>query len=117
MAFLRAISLPRHPVVYEAHRPACLVARRIQTEVPQQREDVHRGVPPAVPCRATPPTIVRLEYKQPRAALGADPRALGRYFLRGRIGQVPHHLPAHRRVRIKQPVDDSDKPPHCHSPS
>ena len=48
-----------------------------------------------------------LEGEQPRArALGGDPRALGRDFVRGRTDQVPHHLPADRRVRIKQPPYD-----------
>jgi len=37
---------------------------------------VHGGVSPAVPCRATPPTIDRLEREEPCAdALDADPRA------------------------------------------
>ena len=64
-------SLPRHLVAKEAHRPACLVARRIS----QQHEDAHCRVPPSVPCRATPPTIVRLEREQPRAdAFGRAPR-------------------------------------------
>jgi hypothetical protein len=45
-----------------------------------------------------------LEGEQLRAdALGGDSRTLGRDLLRRRIGQVPHHLPADRRVRIKQP--------------
>jgi hypothetical protein len=48
-----------------------------------------------------------LEGEQPRArALGGDPCALGRNLLSGRIGQVTHHLPADRRVRIKQPLYD-----------
>ncbi len=51
-----------------------------------------------------------LEREQPRAgSLGADPRTLGGNLLGGRIGQVPHHLPADGRIRIKQPVDDGHK--------
>ena len=107
VTFLRAASLPRHAVADEAHRAARLVARGIETHVPQQHQDVHRGVPPAVPRRAAPPPVGPLEGEQPRArALGGDPRALGRDLVRGRIGQVAHHLPADRRVRIKQPAYD-----------
>ena len=111
VALLRAASLPRHAVADEAHRAPCLGARGIETHFPQQRQDVHRGVPPAVPGRATPPAVGRLEGEQPRAsALGGDPRALGRDLLGGRISQVPHHLPADRRVRVEQPVDDGHGP-------
>src|SRR5207249_8207981 len=107
VAFLRAASLPRHAVADEARRAPCLGARGIETHFAQQRQDVHRGVPPAVPGRATPPAVGRLQGEQPRAsALGGDPRALGRDLLRGRIGQVPHHLPADRRVLVEQPGDD-----------
>ena len=103
--FLRTASLPRHAGTDEAHRTPCLVAGGIETHLPQERQDVHRGVPPAVPRRAAPPPIGRLEGEQPRArALGRDPCTLGRNLLRGRIGQVAHHLPADRRVRIEQPA-------------
>ncbi|SRR6266536_82990 len=37
--------------------------------------------------------------------LGGDPRALGR-DVRGRTDQVPHHLPADRKVRVKQSLYD-----------
>ena len=40
------------------------------------------------------------------SALGSDPRALGRDFFGRRADQVPHHLPADRRVGIKQPLYD-----------
>ena len=103
----RAATLPGHAVADEAHRAARLVARGIETHVPQQHQDVHGGVPPAVPRRAAPPPVGPLEGEQPRArALGGDPRALGRDLVRGRTDQVPHHLPADRRVRIKQPPYD-----------
>ena len=112
VAFRRAAPLPRHAVTDEAHRAPCLVARGIETHLPQQHQDVHGGVPPAVPRRAAPPPVGPLEGEQPRTrALGGDPRALGRDLVRGRIGQVPHHLPADRRVRIEQPVDDGHGSP------
>src|SRR5206468_6583415 len=83
VAFLRAASLPRDAVADEAHRAPCFGARGIETHLPQQREDVHRGVPTAVPGRATPPAVGRLKGEQPRArALGGDPRALGCDLLR-----------------------------------
>ena len=59
---------------------------------------------PLVPRRASPRPVGPLEGEQPSArALGGDPRALGRDLVRGRTDQVSHHLPADRRVRIKQP--------------
>ena len=107
VTFLRATSLPRHPVADEAHRAARLLARGIETHLPQQHQGVHGGVPPAVPRRAAPPPVGPLEGEQPRArALGGDPRALGGDLVRGRTDQVSHRLPADRRVRIKQPLDD-----------
>ena len=107
VTFLRGPALPGHAVADEAHRAARLVARGIETEVPQQHQDVHGGVPPAVPRRAAPRPVGPLQGEQPRApALGGDPRALRRDLLGGRTGQVSHHLPADRRVRIKQPLDD-----------
>ena len=57
VTFPRATSVPRHPVADEIHRAACLIARRIETHVPQQHQDVHGGVPPTVPRRAAPPAI------------------------------------------------------------
>ena len=60
-----------------------------------------------VPRRASPRPVGPLQGEQPCAhALGGDPRALGRDLLRGRTDQVSHHLPADRRVRIKQPLYD-----------
>jgi hypothetical protein len=107
VTLLRAAALPGHAVADEAYRAACLVAGGIETEVPQQHQDVHGRVPPAVPRRAAPPAVASLEGEQPRApALGGDPRALGRDLLGGRAGQVSHRLPADRRVRIKQPLYD-----------
>ena len=105
ITLLRAATLPGHAVTDEAHRATCLVAGRIETQVPQQHQDVHGGVPPTVPRRAAPPPVGPLEGEQPRAhALGGDPGALGRDLIRGRTDQVSHHLPADRRVRIKQPL-------------
>src|SRR5262249_31621552 len=104
VTLLRAATLPGHAVTDEAHRAARLVARGIETHVPEQRQDVHSGVPPAVPRHAAPPPVGPLESEQPRArALGGDPRALCRNLVLGRADQVTHHLPADRRVRIKQP--------------
>jgi hypothetical protein len=105
--FLRTASLPRHAVANEAHCSPRLAAGGIETHLPQERQDVHRGVPPAVPRRAAPPPVGRLESEQPRScAFGRDPCTLGRNLASGRIGQVAHHLPGDRRVRIKQPLYD-----------
>jgi hypothetical protein len=76
VAFRRAAPLPRHAVAHEAHSPPCFLARGVETEITQQHQDVHRGVPPAVPGRAAPSPIGRLKGEQPYAqALGGDPRA------------------------------------------
>ena len=61
------------------------------------------------PFHAAPPHRPSVPWRASSCAadaLGGDPRALGRDLLRGRIGQVSHHLPADRRVRIKQPLYD-----------
>src|SRR5206468_12550972 len=65
LAFLRAASLPRHAAPDEAHRAPRLGAPGIETHFPQQRRDVHRGVPPAVQGRATTSAVVRLQGDQP----------------------------------------------------
>ena len=107
VTFLRAASPPGHAVTDEAHRPARLFAGGIEAHVPQQHEDVHGGVPAAVPRRLAPATVGSLQGEQPRArALAGNPGALGRHLLRGRAGQVLQHLPADGRVGIKQPADD-----------
>src|SRR5690606_29590917 len=98
-------ALPRHAVSDECQRTLCLLALRIETHIAQQRQDVHGGVPPAIPCHATPRPVLTLHGEESRSpALGGDLRPLCRHFRRWRIDQVSHHLPADRRVRIKQPV-------------
>jgi hypothetical protein len=110
VAFLRATALPAHPVADEVHGPAGFVARRVETELAQQHKGVHRRVPAVVPCRAAPTTIITLERKQALPqALSGDAGALGSDFRRSRTGQIPHHLPADRSVRIEQPIDDSHR--------
>ena len=58
--------------------------------------------------RPAGPLAVRVAMReQPRApALGLDAGALRRPFGLGRVHQVAQHLPADRRVRVEQPVDD-----------
>ena len=68
---------------------------------------MHRRIPPAVPRRAAPPPVGRLECEQPRArALGRDLRTLRRDLVRGRVGEVAQDLPADRRIGVEQPADD-----------
>lgn len=101
----RTTSSPSHLVADKAHRITCLVARGIEAHVPQQHQHVHRGVPPAVPCRAAPPSVGPLEGEQLRArALGCDLCTLGPNLVGGCIGQIAHHLPAYRGVGIEQPA-------------
>ena len=58
--------------------------------------------------RPAGPLAVRVAMReQPRApALGLDAGALRRPFGLGRVHEVAHDLPADRRVRVEQPVDD-----------
>ena len=85
VAFRRAATLPDHAITDEAHRAARLIARGIETHVPQQHQHMHGGVPPAIPRRAAPSPVGSLEGEEPRArALGRDPRALGRDLVRVR---------------------------------
>jgi len=107
ITFLRAATFPGHTVMNERDRTARMVARWIEAHLPQQDEHVHRGVPSPVPRRTAPSSIGPLKEAQLRAhTLGGDPGALGRDLRRWRASQVPHHLPADRRVRIKQPPHD-----------
>src|SRR5947207_2142561 len=59
-------ALPGHLVTHKAHRAACLVTRWVESEVAQQHEGVHCGVPPAVPRCAAPLPVGRLEGDQAR---------------------------------------------------
>lgn len=60
-----------------------------------------------IPLRAAPLSISGLEGKQLRApSLSGDSCAFSRDFLRRRMKQIAHHLPADRRVGIKQPLAD-----------
>src|SRR4029077_17564145 len=107
IALRRAATLPGYAVTHPPYRATCLLARRIETQVTQQHENVHGGVPSTVPRRAAPPAVGFLQREQPGArAHGGDTRALGRHLLRGRTGQVPHHLPADRRVTLEKPPND-----------
>jgi hypothetical protein len=100
-------TLPGHAVTGETHRAARLVARGIETHVPQQRQDVHGRVPAAVPRRAAPVTVQSLLRKQLAApALRRDLGALGGDLVRRRTDQVSHHLPADRRVGIEEPLNN-----------
>src|SRR4030095_14095874 len=84
VTLLWTTSLPRHAIADQAQRALCLVAARIETHLPQQRQDVHCGVPPAVPRSTAPPSVGRLEGKQPcSSALGRDPCPLGRHLFVG----------------------------------
>ena len=90
-----------------SHRTTRLIAGGVETQFPQQQQDVHRGVPAAVPGLASPRAVGPLEGEQKcTPALGRDLRALGRDLPLSRIGQISHGLPADRRVRIQQPVYD-----------
>src|SRR5579859_1036592 len=97
---------PAHVVADQAHRTPGLVTGRIEAQFAHQREDVHGGVPAAVPRRAGPGPVGPLQGQQPSAhPLGGHPCPLSGDLLRGRTGQVAHRLPADGRVRIKQPLD------------
>src|SRR5262249_18732660 len=107
ITLLRTATLPSHAVADESHCATCFVARGIETHLAKQHQCVHCGVPSAVPRCAAPLPIGFLEGEQLCAeALSGNSRAFGCDLLRRRIGQVLHHLPADRRVRIQQPLYD-----------
>lgn len=58
-----------------------------------------------IPLRAAPLSINGLEGKQLRApTLSGDSCAFNRDFIGRRMQQIAHHLPANRRIGIKQPL-------------
>jgi hypothetical protein len=104
-ALTRTRTLPRHVIADAAECQSRLGARGIETEESKQPQDVHRGVPTVVPSGTTPPAVGCLQREQMRGpALDSSLSALGSDFVRRRIGQVPHHLPANRGIGIEQPA-------------
>src|SRR5712692_3790476 len=95
----------------QADRIPGLLTGRVQPEFPQQHQSLHGGGPALGHPGATAPiSITCLEAEQPCApALDSDPRPYGGDGLVGFVREVAHHLPADRRVRIKQPP--YDRPP------
>src|SRR5262245_27293210 len=104
--FLRTTSFPRHTIAHKLHSTPCFIAFSIETHLPEKQQNVHRRIPTAVPCRTAPSPISCLLSEQSRAcAHSGDPCTLSGNLIRRRIGQVLHHLPADRRIGIKQPLD------------
>jgi hypothetical protein len=85
VAFQLTTSQPRHPPANNARRAARLAARGIEAHVPQQHQDVRRGVPPAIPRRAATSSVDLLEGEQPRSVATL---AVGPNLVRGCIRQV-----------------------------
>jgi hypothetical protein len=112
VALGRTAATPCHPIAHATNRTTCLDTRGVESHVIEQREDVHRGIPATVPRRAAPAAVRRLEREQARAySLACDLRPLGSDRLGRRVGQVGHHLPANRRIRVEQPFDDGHERP------
>ena len=98
---------PDDALADEADGPPGLLALGIESEPPQELEHMEGVGPVLGPGLAGPQAIRRLEREQLGApALGRDLGALGGDDLGGLVGQVAHHLPADRGVRIEQPVHD-----------
>jgi hypothetical protein len=90
---------PGDPVADEAHRPPCLLVRRIEPQGPQEQQGVQVGSPLRCGNAVTPIAVRPLLAEE----LGAPPfrghpRSLGGHDLRRRIGKVPRELPANRGV-------------------
>src|SRR5262249_25407916 len=94
---------PRHPLADALDRRARGGARGVDAELPQELQGVQRRLPR--PRTLAPATVRELAPEELRSpALGGDPRALGGDALRGLAGEVAHHLPADRRIRVEQPL-------------
>src|SRR5688500_17969059 len=95
--------MPGHVIMDPRHSATGLDTGRVEPQVSQPQE----AGPLWIVRVAAPMAIGLLAGEQLRApTLGRDLRSLGRHLIVGRIGQVLHHLPADRRVRIKQPLYD-----------
>ena len=83
------------------------LALRLQPEVPQEQQREQVG-PPARPGDVVAPVAVRPllaeELRAPSFEGHARPR--GGHDLGRLVEEVPHHLPADRRIRIEQPRRD-----------
>ncbi|HLO16200.1 MAG TPA: hypothetical protein VK206_15305 [Anaerolineales bacterium] len=98
--------MPRHIVTDQRDGATGLGAGRVDPQVPQPQERKETG-PFRIVRVAAPAAIGFLAREQLRTpTFCRHLRTLGRDSLVGRIGQVLHHLPADRRVRIKQPLYD-----------
>jgi hypothetical protein len=96
-----------------------LRGRGIETEMSQEQQRVGGARPVLRILLSAPLSLVILETEQARSpSLLGNTGSFRRDRFRRRVGQVPHHLPAHRRIGIEQPVRNvhshllSSKSPH-----
>ena len=109
-----APALPPHAVTHAAHGEPCLLRRGVEPEEAEQQQRVRRRDPLRRVRAAAPLPVLALEREQPSApTLRGDAGALGCDDVRRLVGEVAHHLPPDRGIRVEQPLRDI----HVHLPS
>ena len=88
-----------------------LLTRGLESEPPEQLQDVERVGPVLRPRLPAPLAVGSLQGEQAcTPAVGRDLGPLGRDGLRGRVLEVAHDLPADRWIGVEQPIDDGHIP-------
>src|SRR5579863_1205608 len=78
---------------------------------------MHRRIPPAIPCRASPLTVGGLEGQEPRTrAFGGNPCTLCSNLALRCVRQIAHRLPSDGRVRVEKPLYDGTIRTHVGPP-
>src|SRR5262249_40541748 len=100
------VILKPEPALDAADHFAGIGARRIETEVLQDDQSVEGKEQAWAFLRPAPVAGTRLERENLRSpAFRCDARPLGCNRVRRFARQVPHDLPADRRVRIEEPFE------------
>ena len=92
----------------EGEGVAARVLKSLEIDIERTRNEILKELDP----NFTPSEAEEGEPTSKKDVKTPALRAFGRDLFRARPGQIPQHLPADRRVRVQQPVDDGH-----HSPS
>src|ERR1700688_2192205 len=96
----------QEPVVDAVDHFAGLFVGGVEAEIHQDDKTVERNEQASIFIRSAPVTGTRLASKKLGSpAFSSDARALGRNRVGGFIGEVPHYLPADRRIGIEEPFE------------
>src|SRR5215469_8555958 len=98
--------LKHEPLVDALDHFARLFAGGVEAEFHQDDKTVERSEQASVFIRAAPVTGARLaSEKSGSPACGCDARSLGSNGVGSFVSEVPHYLPAYRRIRIEEPLE------------